>query len=232
MPTRVEILHPKDRRVPSVVVAKSVILGLESAVETLKEAGAYSRVKDGKLRLSARQHLLGVRDTGIEPEEGKFRDFEGRGYIDNVELRQSETGRIALARVLRVLPARISDMRHAIPYRSDYEAVRMQVNSHDEEEIGSRVVLDAWRLPATRLSEMLMSDDRDMAAYAELHRDIFSRRNEAGIPVAAENVRHWVLGRPDEVIHSSEQVWINKVMSRIDLAVQSQVAWELQPAQY
>jgi len=223
MPAKGEVVSEKDKRVPSSGVAITVLSGLEAAVRSLKEANVPEHVFQGKTRFRGSEHLLGT-DIDSAERARQYRQRDARGYIGDFEIREDEKSRIAYAEISKVLPARFSDKRSYPPFKSDREHVRLQCNH--EYEIGSRVVVDAWRVPATRLTELLQQEEPDMDAYGELYRNLFKRRNEADIPVGAENVRHWVLGRPDEVVHPREQAWIANVMDGFSLAVRSEIAYE------
>jgi hypothetical protein len=227
MPVKGEIVSENDRRLPSRVVAQTVLFGLDVGLKLLHESGERGWTRGGKRRFHTGEHIVGVNNMSRAERERQYRIQEANGYVVSAEIRQNKDGKVTYAGLNRLLPARFSEKTFPNPpliFKADSEKVCMQVN-HNTEEIGPRIVLDAWKVPATQLSELLVADELDMDAYNELYRNLFNRRNELGIPSGAVDVKHWVLGRPDEVLHAKEHSWISNVMSGFSAAVHSEIAF-------
>lgn len=224
MPVKAEAVTGEDDHISSVEAAMTVLSGLEAAVRDLRGADEYGHTKKQKTRFHASEHFLGM--AGKTIEDGLYDIRNAQGYVEGVDIRQHKDGKIAAARITRVLPESVLDKAFfcaAVPYKADRDTVRVQVNYHGD-EIGPRVILDAWKTPTTKLAELLVPGQRDMDAYNELHGNLFSRHTAAGIPVAAEAVQHCVLGRPDELVTPAESSWITNIMDGFSQTVQNEIA--------
>jgi hypothetical protein len=224
MPHKGEITHSKDRRVSSVEAARSIVAGLALAVISMKEAGMDGYTKQGKTRYKGQEHIPNSVTMDEKEYMRQHRIRDSVGYVAGFEIRENDQNKITYARINRALPARFVDLDDEglyIPYKADYEYARMQITHHDG-GIGPRVAIDGWRLPFTRLTEHLL-DGGDIKTFEDMRENFFRRADSVSIPVAAIDVEHWVLGRPDEVVLPREQDRIVNLMAGFRVAVQSEI---------
>lgn len=224
MPHKGEVISEKDRRVPSVEVAQTIIEGLGQAVLEMDAAGIYTWTKDRKKTYQASWHVPGYSTMSDEEKTGLRQQRDAEGYVESADIRQDEQSRIVYARLGHMSPVRFLETKKYIPpFEADYKKTRLQFRYHDE-GIGPRVIMDSWTVPYTKLTELHRDTAHTEKDYSELYSDLTRRHNAAGIPAGAENVTHWVFGRPDEVVGPREQRVIENLMNGFSLVVAGTIA--------
>ena len=220
-----ETFGSKGLCLPSPEAAKLIVSVAENSFETMVAQGVPYRRRNNKERIRFGAYVSSSDDRDSLSAEQRERREAGTSYVESAEMRRDAlTGDISYLAIHSYWPQSSPD---SLTFKANSHKTRVQFPKPHTADETQRVVVDSWdTYEASMLGNIPQLDTQEeKAEYDRHYGDIFKKKTPQGLPVAAEDVSHLVVGRPLELLSDEGSRQVLYVVNALGIAVQKEIGF-------